>query len=89
LFAARPDAAHAETLAMAAAATGDYAQAVDLGEQLVAAAVAAGDEQAAIWRRGLLGRFRAGQPADRAWPAAHEVFRPAAEGAGPRPARDR
>jgi tetratricopeptide (TPR) repeat protein len=89
LFAARPDAAHAETLAMAAAATGDYAQAVDLGEQTLAAAVAAGDEPAAVWRRGLLARFRAGQPADRAWPAGHAVFRPAAEGAGPRPARDR
>jgi hypothetical protein len=82
-----PSDTHAETLAMAAAASGDFPRAIDLGERLLAAA--GGGDPAAAWRRDLLTRYRAGQPADRAWPADHTVFRPAAEGAGPRPARDR
>ena len=89
LFAARPDAAHADTLAIAAAADGRFERAVGLEEQLVAAAAAAGDEAAVAWHEELLARFRAGQAPARAWPAGHPVFRPAAGPAGPDPVRNR
>lgn len=87
LFAARRDAGHAETLAMAAAANGAFEQAVGLQTQVLAAA--GEDAAAAAWHRELLGRYREGRPAEQAWPPGHPVFRPAAGTAGPDRARRR
>jgi tetratricopeptide (TPR) repeat protein len=83
LFDARADAAHADTLALAAAAAGDFDQAVALQERLLEAAERAGDRAAVAWHESLLQRFRAAEPALRAWPPGHPVFRPGVEGAGP------
>jgi tetratricopeptide (TPR) repeat protein len=83
LFAARRDAAHATTLAMALAATGDFDRAVDLQEQLLASARASGEPARIDWHEQLLVRYRGGRAADRAWPAGDAVFRPSVDGAGP------
>ena len=83
LFAARPDAAHAETLAMAAAANDAFERAVDIEERLLASAQGADDGAAVAWHEHLLERYRQGRPADRAWPVGHPVFRPSASTAGP------
>lgn len=83
LFAARPDAAHAETLAMAAAANDAFERAVDIEERLLASAQGADNMLAVAWHEHLLKRYRQGRPADQAWPAGHPVFRPSASAAGP------
>lgn len=82
LFEARPDQAHAETLAMAAAAAGRQATAVDVQSRLVELSAARPDPFLE-WRRQQLDRYRAGQGPSAAWPAGHPVFRPARLGAGP------
>lgn len=85
LFAARPDAAHAETLAMAMAANGDSGAAVELQAEVLAAAGSASPD----WPAALLERYRAGLPAERPWPDGHPVFHPGAGGASPDSAADR
>ncbi len=81
IFQARPDYAHAETLAMALAANGRWQQAIQLQTRLVEAS-AAGEEQQRRWARQLLEAYREQQQAASAWPPGHQVFRPAAIGAG-------
>lgn len=83
LFQARRDGAHAETLAMAAAANGHFDQAVHLETQLLAAARKAGDQRSVAWHEALLERFQSDLPAEAPWPSWHPVYRPAVVSAGP------
>jgi predicted Zn-dependent protease len=73
LAAAVQSAAVREALAMALAANGEFVQA----QEIQAALVAAGNENRQRPERvDNLSRYRAGQPARRAWPAGAEVFHP-------------
>lgn len=67
LFAARADAEHAETLAMALAETGDFQSAMRLQEALVARAREAGAEPLAEHYAAGLADYRQGQPARAPW----------------------
>jgi tetratricopeptide (TPR) repeat protein len=89
LYEARPDFDHAETLAMAAAANGDWQRAVALQTRLLDAALESGDPALAQRARTLLEGYRAGQPADRPWPDGHAVFAPARLDAGRESPADR
>lgn len=88
LFAARPDAAHARTLAMAQAAAGELPAAITLQERLLAAD-GDGDSRTVAWDADLLERFRRGLPAVTPWPDWHPVFHPEPLGAGPDTPGDR
>jgi tetratricopeptide (TPR) repeat protein len=67
LFNARPDAEHAETLAMALAETGDFQGAIELQQSLAAKAREAGAEELAAYYRQTLERYRQGQPSRAPW----------------------
>ncbi|MDY7095199.1 MAG: tetratricopeptide repeat protein [Acidobacteriota bacterium] len=82
LFNARPDAEHAETLAMALAETGDFQNAIQLQQSLAAKAREAGAEELATYYRQTLQRYRQGQPSRAPWkreaPASAQPQQPAA-----------
>jgi predicted Zn-dependent protease len=65
VYDARPDPLHAETLAMALAASGRFAEAAELQARL--AADGGGDDEARLRRRENLERYRAGRPAAPPW----------------------
>lgn len=76
LYQQRPDAAHAEAYAMAIAANGKPAEAVDYQAQVIFEAVKAKDDAAAARGRTLLARFESGQAAITPWPANHPLLTP-------------
>lgn len=88
LIRARPDEAHAETLAMASAGTGGFARAVEIQETVVASSRTRNDPLTA-WRERQLDRYRTGRGADQPWPKEHPVYSPERLGAGPQAVADR
>ena len=82
LFRARPDEAHAETLAIASAGVGDWQRAVDIQTRLVEQYRARSDPLLE-WQTGRLQAFLEKRPADSAWPPGHRIYRPEPVGAGP------
>ena len=83
LFQARSNQDHAETLAMAAAANGQFEQAQQIERRLLGNARRAADDRAIEWHGHLLGLYSSGDPADRAWPLWHPVYKPGGRRAGP------
>jgi Flp pilus assembly protein TadD len=83
LFQARSNQGHAETLAMAAAANGQFEQAQQIELQLLENARRAADDRAIEWHGHLLGLYSSGDPADRPWPLWHPVYKPGGRRAGP------
>lgn len=83
LFQARRNQDHAETLAMAAAANGQFEQAWQIERQLLDAVQRSGNDQAIEWHRHLLELYGKGEPADRPWPLWHPVYKPAGGNADP------
>ena len=83
LFQARRNQDHAETLAMAAAANGQFEQAQEIESQLLETAQRATNVAAIEWHRHLLGLYSNSDPADRPWPLWHPVYKPGGRGAGP------
>ena len=81
-----PDGATAETLAMAAAANGQYEDAVDLQTQAIFEALKRGDQTEISWLQQNMTRYREQQPAVQPWPPESEIFRPRALQMQPAPA---
>ncbi|UCC13660.1 MAG: tetratricopeptide repeat protein [Gammaproteobacteria bacterium] len=82
LFRARPDEAHAETLAMASAGVGDWQRAVNIQTRLVEQFRLRSDPLL-NWQIERLEAFREERPAGSAWPPGHPIYRPEPLGAGP------
>jgi len=83
LIQARRSRDHAETLAMAAAANGQFEQAVQIERQLLGSAQGAKNKQAIEWHKHLLDLYSRGAPADRPWPLWHPIYKPGGGDAGP------
>ena len=76
LYHALPDMLHAETLAMAHAAMGEFKDAVDYQTQTIFEALKLGVGAERPWLQENLRRYRDGKPARTAWPAGDRVFSP-------------
>ncbi len=76
LYNGEPGLETAETLAMALAANGRFQDAEDLQMQAIFEATKSGVVEARPQLRDNLERYRGEQPASRAWPSDHAVFRP-------------
>ncbi|MGI9264884.1 MAG: tetratricopeptide repeat protein, partial [Gammaproteobacteria bacterium] len=83
LIQARSNRDHAETLAMAAAANGQFERAVQIQRQLLGSVQSGSNNHAIEWHEHLLERYSGGVPADRPWPLWHPIYRPNGGSAGP------
>jgi len=76
LYDLRPDLEHAETLAMAEAALGNYQDAADYQAQAMFESFKLGGPDKFPGLQTNMERYRDQQPAEEAWPASHPVFAP-------------
>jgi hypothetical protein len=76
LYELRPNLAHAETLAMAEAALGNFQDAADYQAQAMFESFKSGGPERYPGLQDNMERYRDEQPAEKAWPASHPVFAP-------------
>ncbi len=82
LFQARRNQDHAETMAMAAAANGQFQRALQIEQQLLDNARRIPNRQGIEWHEHLLELYGKGTVADRPWPLWHPVYKPGGGNAG-------